>query len=238
MFFAAPSPRRMVVSSSMDGHPFTMAGMATKEVPLLSALTRIGNGLIWLFAHFTNAFWDAAFPKRRAFLQSISRCPYAATGTATKAAWLTRWMIERFFAYLANSVCGCHASPSMIAPERTKIRWLGAISGRLFELNAAMMTSKQRHNKAPLTRGADIEEWGKPVSVSSGSKWFMRPLLSLSNYTTDGITALQIAPYAIDGQSDRRSHSTAYRADGLEVRTNTNASDCLRSFLVLELETA
>ena len=51
----------------------------------------------------------------------------------------------------------------------------------------------KRHNRTSLTRGSDIGGWGKLVSVTSGSKWFMRPLLSLPYYTTFGITVLRKA---------------------------------------------
>lgn len=225
-------PQGVIFARSMFGNPNTMTCMTTKEVLLVSAFSSIGNLLIRLVACFACALRWPTFPKRRAFFQSISRCPYAAASAPAEAARLTFGMLKRLITHLAYCGCGGHDSPCMVAGAIAKVWRINAVRWVLQERIPAIVASELNHNKASLTRGADIGGWGKPVSVSSGSKWFMRPLLSLRHYT-----AYQCG-MQIDGRSKRRSHSTAYRADGLEVRTNTNASDCLRSFLILELETA
>jgi hypothetical protein len=196
-------PVRGIRSSAMLRHPYGIALRAAKET--LPCLARVCLWLVDFAALFAGALRNAALPNGCVFLVPMRRCPHAAALTATKPTLLAGIRAERYAADLANDL-HLLMLPRSIAGAFTKTARAFALSGGLLERCAAMVASKQSHNKASLTRGTD-KRWGTLVSVTSGSKRLIRSFLALQYYTTFGIRTLWIAFYAIDRQSKRRSRS-------------------------------
>ncbi len=197
---------------------------------------------VHLAACITWAFYRYTPPRWAAFAALVKAMPFALTRTAAKpmhkACELRRLNDELFPANLArygdtvifpSRIVRARIDTGSLLPSRLTFAATEDASAppacihvaREAEdrLTAHLARVLLTHDKASLTRGADIEGRGRLVSVASRSGRLMRPSLSPNSsihYTTNGITAPQTALYAYNNPEARR-HGNRDRADVLKA---------------------
>ncbi len=204
---------------SVQRSPLSLTSTAAKK--LLASLQSVGSCIKRAAACRADGLWRPALPVRGVYAGSVFRVPLTlASGTAERGRVFlefARSPHKGFAAVRARDLYSgiervCRASvvrgkPAPMTPTVAELLSAEAPAWGRAESCPAVVTDKDGHNKASLTRGADSEVRGRPVSVASRSGRFMRPSLSpitSIHYTTNGITAPQTALCAYNNPEAQR----------------------------------